>query len=251
MSYGIKEITLLGQNVNSYRSDITFPELLRRIALIEGDFLVRFMTSHPKDTSDALIDVMAEFSPKIAPYFHLPLQSGSSRVLKLMNRTYSKEQFLQIAEKLRKRIPGIAISTDVIVGFPTETEEDFSETIDVLSGVRFDMVYSFLYSPRVGTVAAKMDGAVDREVKDRRMAELLKLQDEISIEKNRPYEGKILRVLVDSVEKRGGEIVYTGRTETNKLVHFKGEGVSVGDFAFVEIERAQPFDLIGKKKVGK
>lgn len=251
VSSGVKEITLLGQNVNSYKSDIAFPELLRQIALIDGDFLIRFMTSHPKDTSDELIEVMAEFSPKIAPYFHLPLQSGSTRILKLMNRTYTKEQFLQIAEKLRSRIPGIALSTDIIIGFPSETDEDFRETMDVLSSVRFDMVYSFLYSPRVGTVASRMDDVIPRDVKDKRMAELLKLQDSISLEKNSPYEGKILRVLVDSLEERGGEMIYTGRTDTNKLVHFKGENINIGDFVFVEIEKIQPFDLIGKKKEGK
>ena len=247
---GVKEITLLGQNVNSYKSDITFPELLRRIAMIKGDFIIRFMTSHPKDTSDELIEVMAEFSPKIAPYFHLPLQSGSTRILKLMNRTYTKEQFLGIAKSLREKIPGIAISTDVIIGFPSESDEDFEETMDVLSTVRFDMVYSFLYSPRVGTVAARMEDAVSREVKDARMARLLELQDSISIEKNMPYEGKIYRVLVDSSESRGDETIYTGRTDTNKLVHFKGDKVKIGDFAYVEIEKAQPFDLIGKKKEG-
>ena len=247
---GVKEITLLGQNVNSYRSDITFPELLRQIASIDGDFLIRFMTSHPKDTSYSLIDVMKEFSPKIAPYFHLPLQSGSTKVLKLMNRTYTKEQFLQIARKLRESVPNIALSTDVIVGFPSETDEDFDETMDVLSSVRFDMVYSFLYSPRVGTLAAKMPEVVPREVKDERMAKLLVLQDGISLEKNLPYVGKDVRVLVDSFEERCGEQIYTGRTETNKLVHFKGDGVRIGDFAFVEIEKAQPFDLIGKKKEG-
>ena len=250
IAQGVREITLLGQNVNSYRSDIDFPELLRRIASIEGDFLLRFMTSHPKDTSDMLIDAFAEFSPKIAPYFHLPLQSGSNRVLKLMNRTYTKEQFLQIVGKLRARVPNVSLSTDIIVGFPTESKEDFDETMDVLRTVRFDMVYSFLYSPRVGTVAAKMDGAVSRDDKNSRMAELLAMQDEISLEKNLPYEGQVFRVLVDSFENRGGEVIYTGRTETNKLVHFRGEDVKIGDFAYVEIEKAQPFDLIGKKKEG-
>ena len=158
---------------------------------------------------------------------------------------------MQIAEKLRSRIPGIVLSTDIIIGFPSETDEDFRETMDVLSSVRFDMVYSFLYSPRVGTVASRMDGVVPRDVKDKRMAELLKLQDSISLEKNSPYEGKILRVLVDSLEERGGEMIYTGRTDTNKLVHFKGENINIGDFVFVEIEKIQPFDLIGKKKEGK
>ncbi len=251
ISNGVKEITLLGQNVNSYRSDIDFADLLEAIASIEGDFLVRFMTSHPKDTSDKLVEVMAEYYPKIAPYFHLPLQSGSNRILKLMNRTYTKERFLQLADKLRSRIPNVALSTDVIIGFPTETDDDFADTMDVMRTVRFDMVYSFLYSPRVGTAAAKMDGAVSKDVKNSRMEELLSLQDKISLERNLPYEGKVLRVLADSEEERAdGEIVYTGRTETNKLVHFKGNGVKLGEFVFVEIEKACPFDLIGKKKEG-
>ena len=248
---GVKEITLLGQNVNSYRSDMDFADLLRAVASIDGDFIVRFMTSHPKDTSDKLIDVMAELSPKIAPYFHLPLQSGSNRILKLMNRTYTKERFLEIAGKLRSRIPGVALSTDVIIGFPTEDEKDFEDTVDVLRTVGFDMVYSFLYSPRVGTVAAKMEGTVSKEEKNARMSALLQLQDNISLQKNLPYEGEAFRVLVDSVEKgTKGEAVYTGRTVTNKLVHFKGDGLKVGEFAFVEIEKACPFDLIGKKKEG-
>lgn len=251
VSNGVKEITLLGQNVNSYRSDVDFADLLKSIASIDGDFLVRFMTSHPKDTSDKLINVMAEYTPKIAPYFHLPLQSGSNRILKLMNRTYTKERFLEIAATLKRKIPNVALSTDVIIGFPTETDEDFKDTMDVLAEVRFDLVYSFLYSPRVGTVAARMDGAVSKDMKNARMAELLSLQDEISIEKNLPYEGKTLRVLADSSEEReNGEVIYTGRTDTNKLVHFKGDGVTLGEFVFVEIEKAQPFDLIGKKKEG-
>ena len=251
ISNGVKEITLLGQNVNSYKSDIDFADLLKSVASIEGDFLVRFMTSHPKDTSEKLIDVMAEYSPKIAPYFHLPLQSGSGRVLKLMNRTYTKERFLEIASALKSKILNVALSTDVIIGFPTETDEDFRDTMDVLSTVRFDMVYSFLYSPRVGTVAARMDGAVSKEIKNARMSELLTLQDTISLEKNLPYEGKTVRVLADSMEIREtGDVIYTGRTDTNKLVHFKGDGITIGEFVFVEIEKAQPFDLIGKKKEG-
>ena len=245
---GVKEITLLGQNVNSYRSDIDFPELLASIAEIEGDFLIRFMTSHPKDTSERLIDVMAKYSPKIAPYFHLPLQSGSNRILKLMNRTYTREQFLQIACKLKEKIPNISLSTDVIVGFPSETPCDFDDTMDILNTVRFDIVYSFLYSPRVGTVAARMDDAVSREENNERMARLLALQDVISLEKNLPYQGMRVRVLTDSSKIRDGETVYTGRTDTNKLVHFKGEGIKIGEWSFVEIEKACPFDLIGKRK---
>jgi tRNA-2-methylthio-N6-dimethylallyladenosine synthase len=248
VSRGVKEITLLGQNVNSYRSDIDFPDLLSAIAEIEGDFLIRFMTSHPKDTSESLIRVMGKYSPKIAPYFHLPLQSGNNRILKIMNRTYTREQFLQIVSKLRNTVPNISLSTDVIVGFPSETEEEFDDTMDILNTVRFDTVYSFLYSPRVGTVAAKMDDAVSREEKNDRMSRLLALQDTVSLEKNLPYEGKCVRVLTDSLKMRNGDTVYTGRTDTNKLVHFKGAETKIGEWVFVEIEKACPYDLIGKRK---
>ena len=140
---GVKEITLLGQNVNSYKGEVDFAGLLEKIANIDGDFIIRFMTSHPKDVSDSLIDVMAKYTPKIAPYFHLPLQSGSNRILKLMNRTYTREKFLSIVEKLRTKIPDICLSTDVIVGFPSETEADFLDTLDVLKQAAFDMVYAF------------------------------------------------------------------------------------------------------------
>ena len=242
---GIKEITLLGQNVNSYRSDMNFAELLENIAKIEGDFIIRFMTSHPKDTSDELIAVMGKYPEKIAPYFHLPLQSGSDEILKKMNRTYTSERFLKIVRNLRESIPGIALSTDVIVGFPGESESDFEDTLRVLSEARFDMVYSFLYSPRVGTRAASMEGAVSQEVKNARMARLLRLQDEISLEKNQPYLNKTLRVLVDSSEMRSGKIIYTGRTDTNKLVHFEGDNVNLGEFCLVKIERVGAFDLFG------
>jgi tRNA-2-methylthio-N6-dimethylallyladenosine synthase len=191
---------------------------------------------------------MGKYSPKIAPYFHLPLQSGNNRILKIMNRTYTREQFLQIVSKLRNTVPNISLSTDVIVGFPSETEEEFDDTMDILNTVRFDTVYSFLYSPRVGTVAAKMDDAVSREEKNDRMSRLLALQDTVSLEKNLPYEGKCVRVLTDSLEMRNGDTVYTGRTDTNKLVHFKGAETKIGEWVFVEIEKACPYDLIGKRK---
>ena len=187
---GVKEITLLGQNVNSYKSDISFPKLLEKIALIEGDFIIRFMTSHPKDASDELILVMKRYLGKIAPYFHLPLQSGSNSVLKAMNRTYDRERYLSLAMKLKEEIPGIALSTDVIVGFPGETDADFEDTMDVLRRVRFDMVYSFLYSKREGTKAAKMDNFVEDSVKSVRMDKLLKEQDVISFEMNSDYVGR-------------------------------------------------------------
>lgn len=243
---GVKEITLLGQNVNSYSSDITFPELLEKIALIEGDFIVRFMTSHPKDVSDKLISVMKRYSGKIAAYFHLPLQSGSNAVLKRMNRSYDRDKFLSIAEKLKSEVEDIALSTDVIIGFPGETEEDFEDTMDVLRKVRFDMVYSFLYSPRIGTRAAKMIDVVDPEIKDNRMKRLLEEQDIISYESNLPYVGKVCRVLVESESKKA-KGVYTARTNSNKLVHFKSDKNPIGRFVTVEIEKAGAFDLFANE----
>ena len=242
---GVKEITLLGQNVNSYKADISFPELLSRIAEIEGDFIIRFMTSHPKDTSTELVRVMKEHSPKIAPFFHLPLQSGSNKILKDMNRTYTREKYLGIVDELKSSIPGIALSTDIIIGFPNESDDDFADTMDILRRVEYDNVYAFLYSPREGTRAARMDGAVDRSVKDRRMAELLALQDSISLEKNMPYEGSIQRVLTDSFEIRGDKRIISGRTLTNKLVYFESDA-PIGDFINVKITKACPYHLLGE-----
>ena len=242
---GVKEITLLGQNVNSYRSEISFAQLISKIAEIEGDFIIRFMTSHPKDTSDELISVMKKHTPKIAPFFHLPLQSGSNRILKEMNRTYTRERYLEIATSLRKNIPGIALSTDVIIGFPTESDDDFADTMDILRQVEFDNVYAFLYSPREGTRAAKMDGAVPREVKDVRMAELLKEQDKLSLERNLPYENSMQRVLVDSFEMREDKRICSARTLTNKLVYFESN-TPVGEFIDVKITKACPYHLLGE-----
>ena len=242
---GAREITLLGQNVNSYRSDIDFAELLARVAELDGDFTLRFMTSHPKDVSDSLIDVMASHREKIAPVFHLPLQSGSDRILKLMNRSYTKQGYLDTARRIRERLPDVVLTTDVIVGFPGESEEDFLETLDVLRLVRFDMAYSFLYSRREGTRAATMEEQIPRETKDARMARLLELQTAISLEKNREYEGRIVRALVEAPSKRG-ERIYTARTTSGKAVHFESKNDLTGEFVTLEIERAGAFDLFGK-----
>lgn len=243
---GIKEITLLGQNVNSYKADLTFPELLSEIANIEGDFIIRFMTSHPKDTSDELITVMAAHQPKIAPFFHLPLQSGSDAILKSMNRTYTKSKYLDRARKLKEMIPNIALSTDVIVGFPGESEEDFLETMSVLREIRFDNVYAFIYSEREGTRAAKMENKVAKSVKHQRLDRLLSVQDAIALEKNLPYENTVQRVLVDSCDEREGRTVYNGRTLTGKLVHFISDEECIGRFVNVKINKANAFDLIGE-----
>ena len=246
ISDGCREITLLGQNVNSYCSDMNFPELISKIADIEGDFLIRFMTSHPKDVSDELINVMAERRDKIAPYFHLPLQSGSDRILERMNRTYDKEGFIKTALKLLDKVPNIALSTDVIIGFPGESEEDFEDTLDVLRRVRFDLVYSFLFSPRVGTPAAKMEGDVQREVMNDRMSRLLALQDGISLERSKRYENSEMRVLIDSYSCRDGKGILSGRTDTNKLVFLEGGESLVGSIVNTRIENARAFDLFGK-----
>jgi len=243
VSNGVKEITLLGQNVNSYRGECDFASLLERIAMLEGDFIIRFMTSHPKDVSDSLIDVMSRYSPKIAPYFHLPLQSGSNRILKAMNRTYDRERFMSTADKLRQKIPGICLSTDVIVGFPSETEEDFLDTLDVLEKVRFDMVYAFKYSAREGTPAAKMEDKIETSVKEDRIDRLLKQQDVISLENNEKYVGSTLTVLVDSLSKRRNLSTVNSRTFSNKLVHFDGDESMIGKYVKVKIERAGVYEL--------
>jgi tRNA-2-methylthio-N6-dimethylallyladenosine synthase len=247
LAEGYKEITLLGQNVNSYGCDgntgMTFAELLDAVASLDGEFRLRFMTSHPKDVSDELISVMKQYCPKIAPYFHLPLQSGSNRILKYMNRTYDREKYLSRVAALREAIPDICLSTDVIIGFPTESEEDFCDTLDILKQVKFDMVYSFKYSPREGTPAARMDGIVDVTVQEERMARLLAMQDVISLEKNKTYVGKEMRVLVDSLSRRREMKTVSARTIGNKLVHFDGDEAMIGQFKTVKIESAGAFEL--------
>ena len=239
---GVKEITLLGQNVNSYRADISFPELLARVAQIPGDFLVRFMTSHPKDVSDDLIRVMSEHKEKIAPAFHLPLQSGSDRILHEMNRTYTSAHYLAIVDKLRAAIPEITLTSDIIVAFPGEEESDFADTLRLMERVRYDAVYSFIFSSREGTRAAKMENLTTQEEKNDRMARLLALQREISLEKNLREVGKSVRVLCDGEAREGG---YLGRTPGGKLVRFSAPVDPTGTFVRVKIDRATPFDLFG------
>lgn len=244
---GVKEITLLGQNVNSYKGECDFAGLIEQIANIDGDFIIRFMTSHPKDVSDALIEVMGKYSPKIAPYFHLPLQSGSNRILKAMNRTYDRDKFLSIVDKLRKSVPQICLSTDVIVGFPSETEEDFLDTLDILQKAKFDMVYAFKYSPREGTPAAKMSDKVSMDIKTERIDRLLKQQDDISLKNNEKYVGTKVKVLVDSISNHKGVDILNARTYSNKLVHLEGDESMIGKFIDVNIERAGVYELYATK----
>lgn len=247
---GYREITLLGQNVNSYGKDLDngyeFADLLEDICKIEGEFFVRFMTSHPKDATERLIDVMAE-NPKIAKQFHLPLQSGSNRVLALMNRRYTREHYLKLVDYMKARIPDIAITTDIIVGFPTETEEDFEDTLDMLRRVQYDNIYSFIYSKREGTPAARMEGQISADVQGRRFSRLLEVQNEISHARNEVYEGKTVRVLVEGRSKTDGSKL-TGRTERNRLVHFEGDDRLIGQFADVLVTGAQTHSMTGELK---
>ena len=214
------------------------------IAELDGDFIIRFMTSHPKDASEHLIEVMRKYKGKIAPFFHLPLQSGSDSVLKAMNRTYDSARYMSLVDSLRAAIPDIVLSTDVIIGFPGETDEDFAATMEILRKVRFDNVYSFLYSPREGTRAARMTNVVSDEVKDARMRKLLQLQDEIALERNLAYVGRTERVLVESVSKRGD--TFSARTVGGKLVHFSSSECQIGDFVEVKITKAGAYELFAQ-----
>lgn len=246
VSLGYKEITLLGQNVNSYGKDLgydyDFADLLSDICKIEGDFIVRFMTSHPKDASHKLIDTMAE-NEKIAKAFHLPIQSGSNSVLKTMNRRYTREAYLELIDYMKKKIPDISLTTDIIVGFPGETEEDFNDTLDILSRVRYDNIYSFIYSPRKGTPAEKME-QIPKEVQSERFSRLLELQHKISNEENQNLVGKTMRVLVEGISKNDPGM-YTGRCESGRLVHFKDDNDYTGQIVNILIDRAETFNVFG------
>jgi len=248
-SEGYKEITLLGQNVNSYGKGndnaCDFSDLLNDICAIDGDFMVRFMTSHPKDCTQKLLDTMAA-NPKIAKQLHLPVQSGSNRILKLMNRGYTREHYLSLVEYARSLMPDIALSTDIIVGFPDETEEDFEDTLDILSRVRYDNIYSFIYSKRAGTRAAEMDNQIPPEVQSKRFERLLALQNTISLEKNMKYTNGIERVLVECVSK-SDDSKLTGRNEKNRLVHFESDDKSlIGNWVNVKITKAETYALLGE-----
>lgn len=245
---GCKEITLLGQNVNSFgkdlEGDLTFAGLLRELNKVQGIERIRFMTSHPKDLSDELILAMRDCE-KVCEHLHLPVQAGSSKILDEMNRKYSKEQYLELIERVKKHIPGIALSTDIIVGFPGETEEDFNETLDVVAKARFDMAYTFLYSKRTGTPAAKSPDQVPEDVKKQRFDRLLELQNKISKEINDELLGKEVEVLVEGLSK-SSKTTYTGRTRENKIVNFKGSTELVGKLVKVRIDTIQTWSLLGK-----
>ena len=245
---GYKDITLLGQNVNSYGKDsgfdYDFADLLAELDSIEGDYLIHFMTSHPKDATRKLIDVMAK-STHVARHFHLPMQSGSDKVLREMNRKYDFEKYIGILDYIREKMPDVTITSDIIVGFPGESEDDFEATLNALRRARFDMIYSFQYSPRKGTPAAEMENQILKEVKGERFERLLALQNEISLASNKPFENRVLRVLCDGPSKNNKN-VYSGRTEGGKIVLFEGKPEDVGKFLSIKIERADTFALYGK-----
>lgn len=246
---GYKEITLLGQNVNSYgktlEGDMNFAKLLRRINNIEGLERIRFMTSHPKDLSQELIDTIAECS-KICEHIHLPVQSGSSSILKKMNRQYDREQYLDLVRRIKKAIPNVALTTDIIIGFPGETEEDFEDTLSLVKEVEYDSAFTFIYSKRKGTPADEMIEQIDDKVKHERFNRLVEAINEISLKRNKAYDSKTLDVLVEGPSKNDSEKLM-GRTRTGKLVNFAGSKDSIGKIINVKITEALSFSLNGEE----
>ena len=241
---GYKDITLLGQNVNSYGKDlqenVDFSDLLAEIAAIEGEFLIRFMTSHPRDAGKKLFDTMAA-NPKIAKQLHLPFQSGSSRVLKAMNRHYDREKYLELVNYAKSVMPGLVLTSDVIVGFPGETEEEFEETISLIEQVRYDSLFTFIFSPRTGTPAASMDDPTPKEEKSRRFDKLCAVQNSISEQIHQDYIGKTFRCLVDGCDKG----LLTARTEGGRLVRFEGSETLIGTFCDLTVTGSTTWSLTG------
>ena len=241
---GCREITLLGQNVNSYGKDLAegvdFADLLAEIAQIPGDFLIRFMTSHPRDASEKLFDTMAKYD-KIAKQLHLPFQSGSSRVLKAMNRHYDRETYLKKVNYAKSVMPDLVLTSDVIVGFPGETEEEFEETISLIEQVHYDSLFTFIFSPRTGTPAASMEDPTPKEEKNRRFDKLCNLQNAISEQIHEGYVGKRLRCLVDGRDKD----MLTARTEGGRLVRFSGCDSLIGTYQHITITGSTTWSLTG------
>ena len=246
---GYKEITLLGQNVNSYGKDldpkVSFAELLRVVNDIECIERVRFMTSHPKDLTEDVIYAIKECD-KLCNHIHLPVQSGSSRILKKMNRSYSREDYLKLVNKIKEEIPNVAITTDIIVGFPGETEEDFNETLELVKEVEYDSAFTFLYSKRKGTPAYDMDEQVPEDVKHERFEKLVKIVNESCEKNNKKYQDKIVKVLVEG-ESKNDKNRLTGRTDTGKLVNFTGNKDNIGKIVDVKITKTLSFSLDGEE----
>ena len=247
IAVGYRDITLLGQNVNSYGKDlelnVDFSDLLKMLSQLPGDFVLRFMTSHPKDASVKLFDTMAA-SPKIAKHIHLPFQAGNDRVLKAMNRRYDVRQYLSLVDYARRVMPELVLTSDVIVGFPGETEEEFEDTLHLVERVGFDALFTFIFSPREGTPAAKMPDPFTRQQKQARFDRLLELQNRISQEKHNAYVGRALRVLVDGAD---GECL-TARTDGGRLVRLKGTAEEIGTFQDVVITGSTTWSLVGAIK---
>ena len=244
---GYKEITLLGQNVNAYGKDledeISFAELLEKVSLI-GIERVRFVTSHPWDFTDEMIDVISKYD-NIMPYIHLPLQSGSTKILKKMGRRYTKEEYLDLFNKIKTKIKNVAITTDIIVGFPGETEEDFNETLDVVKKCEYDGAYTFIFSPRIGTPAAKMEDDTPLQIKEERLQKLNELVNYYSLESNKKYLNKVVKVLVTDTSEKDDSLL-AGYTETMKLVNVKGSKDLIGSIIDVKITEAKSFSLNGE-----
>ena len=247
---GYKEILFLGQNVNSYGNDLAdetdnFAKLLRESAKIEGDFWIKYVSPHPKDFTDEVIEAIADNS-KIARMLHLPLQSGSTKILNAMNRGYTKEEFITLAKKIKEKIPDIGLTTDIIVGFPGETEEDFQDTMDVVNEVGFENAFMFMYSKRSGTPAATMDEQVDEQVKSERLQQLMRLQNYKAKEESQKYLGKTVKVLVEGPSRKNPEML-TGRTSTHKIVLFKSDRTDLkGKFVHTRIYEAKTWTLYGE-----
>ena len=243
---GYKEITLLGQNVNSYDGEngYKFANLLNDVCKIEGIERIRFISPHPKDFTDDVIETIAN-NPKIARVVHLPLQAGNSKVLKEMNRKYTKEQYLELVEKMKKRIPDVVFSTDIIVGFPGETDEEFEDTLDVVKKVNYEQVYMFIYSRREGTVADRMENQIPEEIKHKRFDKLKDLYDSRVSENNEKYIGTTQKILVDGYSKND-KTTLTGRTDTNKVVNFEGKEELIGKMIDIKITEEHKWYLKGE-----
>lgn len=243
-----KELLLLGQNVNSYGNDFTngdnFAKLLTELCKIEGEFLIRFVSPHPRDFTDEVIDVIAN-NPKIARNLHLPLQAGSSRILEAMNRGYTKEEYITLAKKIKERVPGVALSTDIIVGFPGETEADFLDTLDVVKEIKYDSAFMFMYSIRKGTKAADMPDQLHDDVKKERLQRLIEVQNEVSKMLSSEYLGKIERVFVEGPSKKNDKVL-SARTSSNKIVLVEGSKELEGQFVDVHIYDTKTWTLYGK-----
>lgn len=246
IAQGYKEITLLGQNVNSYANgtdDISFPELLKRVAQTEGKFRLRFMTSHPKDFSEELAKVIAE-NPKICHTVHLPVQSGSDSVLKAMNRKYTSADYIKKIEILKKYVPDCAVTTDLIVGFPNESEEDFNDTLNLVKKVGFASAFTFVYSKREGTVAAKMDGQIPEEVSKARIMKLIELVNSQTREQTSHYIGKTVEILCEDYDAKREK--YLGRDEYGRMAYFSSADNKIGEFVSVKISAANGMSLAGE-----